>query len=418
MSEARVTVDADGLLAVEQHKGPSSEALNDVLSTFAEPVHTTTSHSHYRITAASIWRARRQGLSLQDILDALETHCDHDVPESLIADVALWSEQIDRLWLETDQGRLILQSNNQLLISAMLRQPKLRRFIKQKIDTNRLELQVETDPDWMRAFDEAQYPMLDRRREQPAATSSHAARSNPHPTGQRPKRKKGSTKRRSPKVEVSARTPIPTDDLFDTFRRQRTHRCRATTRTGRPCKNRVRPPDMYCRIHTELAALEPEYIQDSVRQDPFQQLIDMKGITVEQMALFRVGINVTVGLGTWLLSMFFMWIGASWLGLSLASWYTIPLAFLLTCWLVSKLVFKVQLRWILLLICILSLSILMDFFNKEGLILNICFVLIPFVLPLYLLYQYNLSGWWSLLFLPVGFIAGWVFYHILEDAPE
>jgi hypothetical protein len=60
----------------------------------------------------------------------------------------------------------------------------------------------------------------------------------------------------------------------------------------------------------------------------------------------------------------------------------------------------------------------MDFFNKEGLILNICFVLIPFVLPLYLLYRYSLSGWWGLLLFPVGIFAGWVFYHILEQSSE
>jgi hypothetical protein len=58
---------------------------------------------------------------------------------------------------------------------------------------------------------------------------------------------------------------------------------------------------------------------------------------------------------------------------------------------------------------------LMDFFNKEELILNICFVLILFVLPLYLLYPYSLSGWWALLFIAVG-LYGRAFYHILDDA--
>ncbi len=172
MSEARVTCGSDGLLAMNQPEGQSSEVIHDMLSAFADPMHKTTTQSHYRITAASIWRARRQGLSLEDILHNLEAHCDLHVPDSLLADVALWSEQIDRLWLEMDQGRLVLRSNNQLLISAMLRQPTLSRFIKQKIDANSLELQVETDTDWMRAFDEAQYPMLDWR-EQPAPTKPH-----------------------------------------------------------------------------------------------------------------------------------------------------------------------------------------------------------------------------------------------------
>ncbi len=217
---------------------------------------------------------------------------------------------------------------------------------------------------------------------------------------------------------MSGRATARTDALLDRLSSPRADRCQATTRSGRRCKNRVRPPEVYCHIHTELAALGSGHSQSTLSYDPLQELIDMDGITVEQMALFRVGVIVAVGLSTWLLSMLLMWIGGKWLGLSLASWYIIPIAFLLTCWLATKLVFRVRLRLISMLICILFLSILMDFFNKEGLILNICFVLIPFVLPLYLLYRYSLSGWWGLLFVPVGLIARWVFYHILEDAPE
>jgi hypothetical protein len=167
----------------------------------------------------------------------------------------------------------------------------------------------------------------------------------------------------------------------------------------------------------ELNALELGDIQ-TASYDSFKQLLDLGLVTVEQMALFRVGIGVVIGLSTWLLNMLFMWIGAGWFGLPLASWYTAPITFLLTCWLVSKLVFEGRLRTSLLLLLVSLLSILMDFFNKEGLILNICFVLIPFALPLYLLYRYSLSSWWSLLLVPAALFMGRVFYQILDTSPE
>ncbi len=423
MAEGLFTVAPDGSLVVDQREGQPSTALDERLSTFAEPVHTTALQTHYRVTATSIWRARREGLSLEDITHALETYCEGDRPASLLADVELWSQQIDRLWLETDQGRLILRSQNPRLISAVLRQPTLRRFIKQKIDTHALELRAETETSLMQAFDDAQYPMLDRRREEHATA---APRSNAKPTGRRRRRKKGSQKRPPQEAADPMHTaPIPptsasaqTDDLFDVFRSQLANRCQAITRTGRRCKNRVRPPDDYCRIHMELASIGPDDDQTVFSQHTFQYMLNTGLITAEQMAWFRSGLIVAIGLSTWLLNSLLMWIGVGWLDLPLSSWFIAPIAFLLICGLVSQLVPEGNLKVILLLLLVSFLSILMGFLNKEGLILNICSVLIPFVLPLYLLYRYSLSGWWSLLFIPVGIFVGWAFYHILEASSE
>ena len=61
------------------------------------------------------------------------------------------------------------------------------------------------------------------------------------------------------------------------------------------------------------------------------------------------------------------------------------------------------------------LDVLGDFFNKEGLILNICFVLFPLILPGYVLYAYSLSLWWGVLAFPAGLIAGLIFYAILDS---
>ncbi len=425
MAEGLFTVEPDGSLMVEKHKEQPSVALDELLATFAEPVHTTASRSHYRLTAASIWRTRRSGLSLLDITHALETHCETDIPDSLMADVELWSQQIDRLKLEIDQGRLVLRSNNPLLIPAVQRQHALRRFIKQKIDTHTLELQADMESDLMQAFDGAQYPILDQRRAEPTASVPRQAPLDEPSPGQH--RTANGGQKRQPAIEKPERTvPRPparasrrTDDLFNVFRSSLSHQCQATTRMGRQCKNRVRPPGRYCRIHMEMAALRADDTETAFSQDTFYQLLDIdSSITVVQMALFRVGISVVIGLGTWLVHTLIMWIGAGGFDLPLASWYTIPIALILACWLVSLLVFAGSIKAILVLLVVSQLSILMDFFNKDGLILNICFVLIPFVVPLYLLYRYSLSSWWSLLFMPAGLFAGWMFYYILDESSE
>jgi hypothetical protein len=416
MSESVFTVEANGLLTVDKREGQPSAALDEILSTFAEPVDTTALRNHYRVTAASIWKARRQGLSLEDITHTLETYCETDIPADLLADVERWSRQIDRLRLETDQGRLVLRSHYPLLIPAMLRQRTLRRFIKRKIDTHTLELKAETEPDLIQAFDDAQYPILDQRHAPHAASTPHRPRSEAGATGRRRKRSaQPHPPREVKKPQLTA--PLPpshargrSDDFFDVFPSQLEQRCQAITRTGRRCRNRVRPPGVYCRIHDDP--------RTAFRQDTLQRLLDTNLVIVEQMALFRLGISVAIVLSTWLLNALFMWIGAGWLGLPLAPWYTIPITFLLTCWLADKFVFGGSLKAIWLLLFVSLASILLDFFNKEGLILNICFVLIPFVLPLYLLYRYSLSGWWGLLLFPVGIFAGWVFYHILEQSSE
>jgi hypothetical protein len=114
-------------------------ALDATLSAFAEPASTTETQSLYQLTAASIWRARRQGRSLADILQTLETHSQTEIPANVRADIERWSRQIDRLTLEADQGRLLLRSDNPLVITAVRSHRTLGAFVTDQIDAT-LEL--------------------------------------------------------------------------------------------------------------------------------------------------------------------------------------------------------------------------------------------------------------------------------------
>ena len=143
-SEGSLTVQPDGSLAVNKQPGEDTAALDATLSTFAEPASATETQSLYQLTAASIWRARRRGLSLADILQTLETHSQTEIPANVRADIERWSKQIDRLTLEADQGRLLLRSDNPLVITAVRSHRTLGAFVADQIDATTLELRADS----------------------------------------------------------------------------------------------------------------------------------------------------------------------------------------------------------------------------------------------------------------------------------
>jgi hypothetical protein len=136
-------------------------------------------------------------------------------------------------------------------------------------------------------------------------------------------------------------------------------------------------------------------------------------ITLAQLAMVRTGILLGTGLGTWLLYALIMGVGVGRFHLPLASWYTAGIAFLLTCWILGRSLGRIGLWMSLRLLLFLVWSLLVDFFHKEGLILNTCFFLMPVVLPIALLLGYGLSLWWGFLLFPSGFAIGKLLYAFL-----
>jgi hypothetical protein len=138
-------------------------------------------------------------------------------------------------------------------------------------------------------------------------------------------------------------------------------------------------------------------------------------VTLAQLAMVRSGILFATGLCTWLLYALFIGVGIGWFGLPLASWYTAGIAFLLTYWILGKSLGGIGLWMTLRLLLFLVSSFVVDFFHKEGVFLNTCFFLIPVVLPVTLLFGFELSLWWGFLLFPSGFIIGRLLYTFLEE---
>jgi len=97
MPQGALIVQHDGTLMIQQPPDEDTAALEAAVARFADLVCPTTTPRVYHLTAASIWRARRAGLTLEEVLQTLETASTTALPPQVRADLERWSRQIDRL---------------------------------------------------------------------------------------------------------------------------------------------------------------------------------------------------------------------------------------------------------------------------------------------------------------------------------
>ena len=71
MPPGALTVQDDGTLTVVPRPDEDTAAFEATLARFTELVCSTAGQRVYRLTAASIWRARRAGLTLAEVLQTL-----------------------------------------------------------------------------------------------------------------------------------------------------------------------------------------------------------------------------------------------------------------------------------------------------------------------------------------------------------
>ena len=121
-----------------------------------------------------------------------------------------------------------------------------------------------------------------------------------------------------------------------------------------------------------------------------------------------------MGLGfvTWLALVFLRLLGVS-AYLGLPTWVTAGLIGMGMWGLAGRLLVRLQLLASLYVLWIIVSAVVLDVLHKEGVILTICFVVIPVVGPAVLLSYANLS-WHGFLVFPVGLVVGHLFYAILD----
>ena len=133
MPSGALTVQDDGTLTVVPRPDADTAAFEATLARFTDLICSTAGQRVYRLTAASLWRARRAGLTLEEVLQTLETASTTVLPPQVRADLERWSRQIDRLTVEADQGRLLLRSTHPLVLTAVQRHRTLGTFITHQL---------------------------------------------------------------------------------------------------------------------------------------------------------------------------------------------------------------------------------------------------------------------------------------------
>jgi DNA excision repair protein ERCC-3 len=126
-----LTVQGDRSILVEVHAEGFGEA-RDFLALFAE-LEKSPEHIHtYRITPLSIWNAAAAGLSAERIIEFLTAQSRYPVPPNVERDIEDNIRRFGLLRLERIEGRLLLTSSDDTLLSRIARDATLKKFFEKE----------------------------------------------------------------------------------------------------------------------------------------------------------------------------------------------------------------------------------------------------------------------------------------------
>lgn len=136
-----VIVQSDKTVLLEVNN-PLYEPARDFLARFAELDKSPEYVHTYRITPLSLWNAAAAGMAAEEIIQGLNRFAKYPVPDNVRVDIADAISRYGRLKLvRGDDGvRLLLISDDPLLILEVERHKKMRPFIRRKVDERTLEV--------------------------------------------------------------------------------------------------------------------------------------------------------------------------------------------------------------------------------------------------------------------------------------
>jgi len=116
------------------------EAARDELARFAE-LEKSPEHIHtYRITPLSLWNAAASGCGAGEIVATLTRYSKFDLPPNVLSDIEDYISRFGRVKLLHDDGKLVLRSDDTLLITEIERNSHTRLFLRGRVDARTLEV--------------------------------------------------------------------------------------------------------------------------------------------------------------------------------------------------------------------------------------------------------------------------------------
>ncbi|MHC4451199.1 MAG: DNA repair helicase XPB [Planctomycetota bacterium] len=120
--------------------GPLYPEARDALAAYAELVKSPEHIHTYRITPLSIWNAAAAGHSPQGMAETLTRYAKYPVPQNVIRDIEDYASRYGRVRLLQEGELLILESDDLALILEASRNPGVKKFILDTLDSRRLSV--------------------------------------------------------------------------------------------------------------------------------------------------------------------------------------------------------------------------------------------------------------------------------------
>jgi DNA excision repair protein ERCC-3 len=134
-------VQGDRSILVEVDNPRYAEA-RDALAPFAE-LEKSPEHIHtYRLTPLSLWNAAAAGMSAAAMTDVLRRFSKFPLPSNLQADIADTVSRYGRVRLEKDGDGLRLVCADSPLLEELTRQPKVRQYFGERIDSSSFRVEA------------------------------------------------------------------------------------------------------------------------------------------------------------------------------------------------------------------------------------------------------------------------------------
>ena len=119
--------------------GPAFEDARDALASFAELVKSPEHIHTYRLSALSLWNAAAAGLTVADIIGALEQFSKYEIPQNIYAEVEDQIDRYGRLKLyKGEDDQLVLESEDKMLIMELLNQKTVQPYVTGSPDGYRI----------------------------------------------------------------------------------------------------------------------------------------------------------------------------------------------------------------------------------------------------------------------------------------
>jgi DNA excision repair protein ERCC-3 len=119
---------------------PLYEAARDELSRFAELEKSPEYIHTYRITLLSLWNAAAAGVGAEHITAALEQYSKFPVPPNIVTDIKEYISRYGRIKLLYDDGKMVLRSEDKLLMLEVERHKALQEYIIKRLDEYTIEV--------------------------------------------------------------------------------------------------------------------------------------------------------------------------------------------------------------------------------------------------------------------------------------